>query len=118
MEKYNIYAGLGGSFGGAQYQYTIEAENREEAENIAYNEAVEIYQNFEGTYGIMDWNNCAISLEIDPCTEDDSLIAEVDDYYNNEVEEWINYYVILTSDDKEISKEDLIYETVEENETD
>lgn len=108
MEKYNIYAGLGGSLGGVQYQYTIEAKSKEEAEDIAYNEAVEIYQDFEGTYGIMDWNDCAISLEIDPCTENDDLIAEVDELYNEEMENWIKYYAILTSEDKEISKEEQI----------
>lgn len=111
MEKYNIYAGLGGSFGGAQYQYTIEANNKREAEEIAYNEALEIYQDFEGTYGIMDWNDCAISLEIDPYTENNDLIAEVDELYNEEMENWIKYYAILTSKDKETSKEELIYET-------
>lgn len=101
MEKYNIYAGLGSSFGGAQYQYTIEAENKEKAEEIAYNEAVEIYQDFEGTHGIMDWNDCAISLEVDPYTEDDNLIARVDELYDEEIENWIVYYAILTSEDKE-----------------
>lgn len=112
MEKYNIYAGLGGSFGGAQYQYTIEAKSKEGAEDIAYNEAVEIYQDFEGTHGIMDWDDCAISLEIDPYTEDDNLIAEVDELYNEEMENWIKYYAILTSKDKEISKEELIYNNI------
>lgn len=109
MEKYNIYAGLGGGFGGAQYQYTIEANSKEEAEEIAYHEAIEIYQDFEGTYDIMDWNDCAISLEIDPYTENDDLIAEVDELYNEEIENWIVYYAILTSDDKEVSEEELVY---------
>lgn len=111
MEKYNIYAGLGGSFGGAQYLYTIEVNSKEEAEEIAYHEAIEVYQDFEGTYGIMDWNDCAISLDIDPYTENNDLISRVDESYNKEIENWIVYYVILTSKDKEISKEKLIYET-------
>lgn len=110
MDRYNIYAGLGGSFGGANYKFTIEAKSKEEAEEIAYNEAVEVYQDFEGTYGIMDWNDCAISLEIDPCTENDNLIAEVDELYNEEMENWIEYYAILTSEDKNISKEELVME--------
>lgn len=108
MDKYNIYAGLGGSFGGANYKFTIEANNLEEATDIAYQEAVEIYQDFEGTYGIMDWNDCAISLEIDPCTENDDLIAEVDELYNEEMENWIEYYAILTSEDENISKDELV----------
>lgn len=110
MDKYNIYAGLSGSFGGAQYQYTIEVKSKEEAEEIAYNEATEIYQDFEGTYSIMDWNDCAISLEIDPYTENDNLIAEVDELYNEEIENWIVYYAILTSEDENISKDELIME--------
>ena len=108
MDKYNIYAGLGGSFGGANYKFTIEAKSKEEAEDIAYNEAVEVYQDFEGTYGIMDWNDCAISLEIDPYTENDNLIAEVDELYNEEMENWIEYYAILTSEDENISKDELV----------
>lgn len=110
MDKYNIYAGLGGSFGGANYKFTIEAKSKEEAEDIAYNEAVEVYQDFEGTYGIMDWNDCAISLEIDPYTENDDLIEKVDELYNEEMENWIKYYAILTSEDKNISKEELVME--------
>lgn len=108
MDRYNIYAGLGGSFGGANYKFTIEAKSKEEAEEIAYNEAVEVYQDFEGTYGIMDWNDCAISLEIDPYTENDNLIAEVDELYNEEMENWIEYYAILTSEDENISKDELV----------
>ena len=108
MDRYNIYAGLGGSFGGANYKFTIEANSLEKATDIAYQEAVEVYQDFEGTYGIMDWNDCAISLEIDPCTENDDLIAEVDELYNEEMENWIEYYAILTSEDENISKDELV----------
>ena len=56
----------------------------------------------------MDWNDCAISLEIDPCTENDDLIAEVDELYNEEMENWIEYYAILTSEDENISKDELV----------
>ena len=108
MDRYNIYAGLVGSFGGANYKFTIEANSLEEATDIAYHEAVEVYQDFEGTYSIMDWNDCAISLEIDPCTENDDLIAEVDELYNEEMENWIEYYAILTSEDENISKDELV----------
>ena len=34
--KYNIYAGLGGSFGGATYQGTGDFKSREAAEEMAY----------------------------------------------------------------------------------
>ena len=60
----------------------------------------------------MDWNDCAISLEIDPYTENNDLISRVDESYNEEIENWIVYYVILTSKDKEISKEELIYNNI------
>lgn len=111
MEKYNIYAGLGGGFGGAQYLYTVKTENREEAEEIAYEEALDLYESFAGNYNLLSWSDCANQLGIDPCTEDDNLIAEVDELYNEEMENWIEYYAILTSKDKETSKEELIYET-------
>lgn len=39
--KYKIYAGLGGSFGGATYQYTDEFRTEEDALDTAYLLAVQ-----------------------------------------------------------------------------
>ena len=105
MDKYNIYAGLGGSFGGANYKFTIEANSLEEAMDIAYQEAVEEYQQYEGLHGLRTWIDCAEELGVD-IEEEDS--EDVDDLYNSEIESWIDYYAILTSEDKNISKDELV----------
>lgn len=107
MDKYNIYAGLGGSFGGAEYKFTTEANSLEEATNIAYQEAVEKYEDYEGYHGLKTWAECAEELGVDVENEDSD---GVDDLYNEEIESWIEYYAILTSEDKNISKEELVME--------
>ena len=99
MDKYNIYAGLGGSFGGANYKFTIEATD------IAYQAAVEEYEEYEGFYGLKTWIDCAEELGVD-IEEEDS--EDVNDLYNSEIESWIHYYAILTSEDKNISKDELV----------
>ena len=54
MERFHLYAGLGGGFGGARYNQTIEAEDIEEAYEYAHDLAVEEYQSYEGLHGIMN----------------------------------------------------------------
>ena len=105
MDRYNIYAGLGGGFGGANYKFTIEANSLEEAEDIAYQEAVEEYEEYEGYHGLKTWAECAEELGVDVENEDSD---GVDDLYNEEIESWIHYYAILTSKDKNISKDELV----------
>ena len=108
MDKYNIYAGLGGGFGGANYKFTIEANSLEEATDVAYREAVEEYEEYEGFYnGVKTWAECAEELGVDVENEDSD---DVDDLYNEEIESWIEYYAILTSEDKNISKDELVME--------
>lgn len=105
MDRYNIYAGLGGSFGGAEYKFTIEANSLEKATDIAYQEAVEEYEEYEGYHGLKTWAECAEELGVDVENGD---FDDVDDLYNDEIESWINYYAILTSEDKNISKDELV----------
>ena len=103
MDKYNIYAGLGGGFGGANYKFTIEANSLEEAEDVAYQKAIEEYEEYEGFYGLKTWTDCAEESGV----YDSSYI---DDLYNDEIESWIEYYAVLTSEDKNISEDELIME--------
>ena len=58
MERFHLYAGLGGGFGGANYCETVEAENIDEACEFAYELAIEEYQSYEGCHGIMNWGDC------------------------------------------------------------
>ena len=48
MERFHLYAGLGGGFGGAHYNQTVEAEDIDKVCKFAYELAVEEYQSYEG----------------------------------------------------------------------
>lgn len=102
MEEYNIYVGLGGDFGGAVYQGTVFAESYEEAEEYAHRLAIEEYQCCEGVRELKSWEDIEEELELNDPDED-----TVSKAYNEEVENWIDYYAVLTSED-EIPEEDLI----------
>ena len=95
--KYNIYAGLGGSFGGATYQGTGEFKSEEDASEVAYAIAREEYESYEGYHGILDWHDIAEANDLDPDDEDN--YDEISELYNEEVESWIEYYAVLTEED-------------------
>ena len=91
MPKFKIYAGLSGGFGGAVYQGTYEYDTIEEAEDDAYTLAVEEYESYAGSQGLMSWSeikeDLIESFGIEPSEED------VNDHYREYVESWISYYV-------------------------
>ena len=99
MERFHLYAGLGGGFGGARYNQTIEAEDIDEACEAAYELAVEEYQSYEGLHGILSWAECYKDamesgfIGEDTMTEDE-IATYVDDMYQEEIEGWIEYYAI------------------------
>lgn len=114
MKQYNIYAGLNGSFGGANYQYTSSFKTKEEAEEDACICAHEIYESYEGLHGLKDYYDCEITYceENDIKREDltEENYEEIDNIYSDEVENWIDYYVILTEEDNNINEDELIIE--------
>ena len=121
MKQYNIYAGLGGSFGGAKYQYTGLYETREEAEEEAFQTACEDYEQYEGLYGLYGWkdatNDYCNDQEIDPEDLTDEDTQEIENYYDEGRESWIDYYVVPTDEDN-IDPEDLIIGyTIEDDST-
>ena len=93
--KYNIYAGLGGSFGGATYRGTGDFSSRESAEEMAYQYAVEEYEMYEGSHGIRSWEDIADEEGLD--YEEDEY--EINEMYEDEKESWMEYYVRLTEKD-------------------
>lgn len=107
MEKYNIYSGLGGSFGGATYQGTGEFESDYDADEYAHELAIEEYQSYEGMHGILGWLDVADKNDLNP--DDSNNVDEIDSLYQEEIENWIDYYAILTKEDTEITSEELIY---------
>lgn len=85
MKKYSIFAGLGGGFGGAHFQFMNEYNCASDAEMDAYNCAVEIYESYAGMYGLRD---------IDDIIQEDEVDDEAaNDIYLEEMEGWLDYYV-------------------------
>lgn len=103
MERFHLYAGLGGGFGGAHYCETVEAENIDEAYEFAYELAVEEYQSYEGLHGILSWAECYEDamesgfIGEDTMTENE-IATYVDDMYQEEIEGWIEYYAVKDED--------------------
>lgn len=92
MTKYRIYAGLSGGFGGANNICTEEFHNRTEAEEFAYQQALEKYVSYEGSHGILSYDECRAVLE-DSYSDDEIDEEWVCEYYSNEVESWVEYWV-------------------------
>lgn len=92
MKQYKIYAGLGGGFGGAQHLETAQFANESDANDYAYQLALQEYQSYEGMHGLYEFadiyeNPTDFGLDED-CTEDEAHEA-----YLQEVESWIEYWV-------------------------
>ena len=85
MKKYEIYAGLGGGFGGAQYIGVLEFESVEEAEEYAYEEACQIYESYDGCHGLMSIEDI---MEEEECDEE-----EAGEIWIDQRENWLSYYV-------------------------
>lgn len=106
MKVYKIYAGLGGGFGGAEFQGTYEFNTPEEADKAAYDMAWEIYESYGGNHGLSDWDavyeDCLESEWIDPASMTESEIEQVvNDAYIETVEGWLEYYAKETDSDED-----------------
>ena len=104
MQKYNIYAGLGGSFGGPEYKGTVECEDQAEADDIAYEEACAEYESYEGLYGLRSVYDIAEDQGLNMDDYNDYEVAL--DIYQEEREDWIEYYAILEEEDEDLDPED------------
>lgn len=110
MSLFNIYAGLGGSFGGAVYRETIELNDLNDAEIYAYNLARDEYERYEGLHGIKSWGDIADEMGFDPDDNElsqerkEEIEEEISDYYMEEVEQWIEYYVVPVEEETNFEK--------------
>ena len=102
MPFFKIYHGMGGGFGGAQYDYTGEFEDREEAMEEARRLAVEDYESFEGCHGIMDLDDCRRALLIDAGVDEDAI-----DDYSGDFETLMEEYGVSDEDAAEMYEEEL-----------
>ena len=101
MKKYNIYAGLGGSFGGAYFIETLDCANEDEAVQIAYEAAVELYEQYEGLHGLPDFNDCLEEAADLPDISNMTIEESAEELYNAYKEDWLEYYAVLTEEDDE-----------------
>lgn len=90
MAWFKIYAGLGGGFGGSDYCGTYEFDNEDQALDAAREEAIEIYESYEGNYGLLNWDECKETCIESGWGDNDDI---VDEYYQEEIESWIVYEV-------------------------
>jgi hypothetical protein len=99
VKKYKAYYGLGGGFGGAKDYEIVEANNREDAVDVAYELACETYSSHEGIHGLEDWQDVLKRLnkeeyEDEPLDGDNEDHAKiVDEAYNESREIWLDYWV-------------------------
>ena len=122
---YNIYAGLGGSFGDAEYKGTIDCKTFDDATQIAYELAIEEYESYAGMKGLKSYDEVAIDYlieeniidnedEFDTYELSESDEEYITELYNDTVESWLDYFVIETSKDinTERLKEDNEYQLI------
>ena len=101
-KDYNIYAGLGGGFGGARYQGTIRNVTEEEACDYASDAGDEKYASYSGMYGLANWDDF---IEDNP----EGTEEEYDEYVEQDKEMWIECYAIPTEEDDEIDESEIEY---------
>lgn len=93
MKRYDLYAGINGE---SEYQGTEEFNDLAEALVAAYNIAIEIYESYEGSHGVMSWGDCRDDLEE---SYPDLIFTseDVDAHYQSMIEETIEFNAILSS---------------------
>lgn len=110
MPWFKIYCGMGGSFGGARYNGTYEYANIDEATRDAYRMAEEEYQSYEGSHGILSYDDCLEDLHDSGWIDDDMTDAEIEDmaanHYLEQIESWISYYVLPATGPEDKDDED------------
>lgn len=113
MPFFKIYHGMGG----AQYDYTGEFKDREEAMEEARRLAVEDYESFEGCHGIMDMDDCRRALLIDAIDDysgdfetlmEEYGVSDEDaaEMYEEELESWITFRVVPADGADDTEEED------------
>lgn len=112
MAIYNIYAYLSGEQTDSP-NYSIDCDCQEDADECAWESAIECYESYSGMHGIPDRETVAREYyhqqgaiqdpedeegyhEVYDVEDDD----EIDDAYNEAVNSYITYYAVLASEDK------------------
>lgn len=109
MPRFEIYAGLGGGFGGASLQCIEQCDSLEEAKQYAYELAIEKYESYGDIHGLQTYDQAIEEAKIEVSQEEDfnedleewqeAILEYANEIYNDWLERWIDYYV------KEIKEE-------------
>ena len=91
MKKFRIFAGLKGGLDGPSYVKTCLYKNKEDAEQDAYQYAIEEYESYAGSHGIRSLNDIAEEEDLD--LDDERDLREAEEIYNEDLESWIDFYV-------------------------
>lgn len=85
LRWFKIYAGVGGSFGGAKYIGTYQYQSEEEAGQAAYEEAWNAYESYSSRIRVRS---------VETIMEEDGLDEEAaQEARREEVEPWLSYHV-------------------------
>lgn len=115
-KEYNIYAGIGGGFGGAKYQYTGLYDNEGDASMEAYTAASEEYESYSENNGLLTYEEALeAAMNDNPGKSEEELQDYINELFEEDKENWIEYYAVLTSEDTETSEDDLIRDYVIED---
>lgn len=107
--KFKIFAGLGGGFGGAEFQYIKEFASLEDAEEAAWSAAADIYDSYKGMH---DLRTVSEIIEEDLQGKEyadlleEELLAVAEEIYFEERESWLDYYVEEVTDDTQEDEDD------------
>ena len=89
MAYFELWAGLNGDFGGAEYNGTYAFSNEEEALKAAYRECVDKYESYSGSYGLTSLKEIYENMEDFNCENYGDCLET----YTGIMESWFNYYV-------------------------
>lgn len=95
MAKFEIYAGLNGGFGGAKFEGIYEFNDIDEAEQFAYEKAIEEYESYGGMHGLLDYEgayeDCEESGWIEEGMTEDEIHNLVKEHYRDYRDGWLDY---------------------------
>ena len=95
--KFEIFAGLGGSFNNETSMGIEEFDSIEEARDAAYEDACDAYDNVSGTHGLRSQEEIVLSLkeaaDYAGVTEDEQE-EEAWEVYDDEREGWLKCHVV------------------------
>ena len=92
-EKWAIFAGLGGGFGGGQLLNIFDG-NQDDANQEAWQLSVQEYEQMEGLHGLRDLEEIMEEDEVDE--------IEAEDIRQEEMEIWLDYWVEPYDSEKHI----------------